>query len=469
MSPTGFPLETFLKYSGLALPRHVSYPMPTAWSEKDGEDYIQKFATCEPSRPLSIYLHIPFCETLCKFCACNRVILKRNVPGSQERKETYVEDLIRELHLFKEKTGVSRSVMQIHYGGGSPTYLEPEEISRIQNAIGDLFDVRPEAEISMEIDPRTTSQPFIEELGRLGFNRISMGIQDFDPQVQDHVHRHQSLEMVRSVTQSCRNEGLGQVNFDLIYGMPYQTHETVRDMVRKTISLSPDRIAFYHYAQIPDKIATQRGMDYTKLPSSEEKLEMFLEAYDMFISNGYDLIGLDHFAKSDDGLAVAYRNGTLQRNFQGMTTHGGLDLIGFGVSSISHLQGIGYWQSEKETDAYQEIVESGRLPQKRGIHFSEDDRIRQAVIADLYCYGTFDPRKASNEFGIDAEQYFSKELVALRELAEDGVVRFWEDDVVEATFPLGRVLLRNIGSVFDVYLDPDAYKVGDKFYFSLSA
>ena len=469
MLPSDFPLDTFLKYSGLALPRHVSYPMPTAWSDQDGEDYIQRFNGTDPSDPLSIYLHIPFCEALCKFCACNRVILKRNVPGNEEIKRTYVDVLQKELRSFKEKTGTNRPVMQVHYGGGSPTYLEPEEIAEIQHTIGELFDLRPEAEISMEVDPRHTNQPLIEEMGRLGFNRISMGIQDFDEQVQDHVHRHQSLEMVRSVTQSCRDAGLGQVNFDLIYGMPYQTLETVRDMVQKTISIGPDRIAFYHYAQIPEKIATQRGMDYTKLPTSEEKLAMFLEAYDLFTSSGYDLIGLDHFAKSDDGLAVAYRNGTLQRNFQGMTTHGGLDLIGFGVSSISHLQGIGYWQSEKETDLYQEIVTGGQLPQKRGIHFSRDDLIRQSTIADFYCYGTFDPRKVSEEFGIDAAQYFEKELVALHELAEDGIVEFRSDGVVEATHPLGRVLLRNVGSVFDVYLDPDAYKVGDKFYFSVSA
>ncbi|MCB9768950.1 MAG: oxygen-independent coproporphyrinogen III oxidase [Candidatus Omnitrophica bacterium] len=469
MLPKGFPLETFLKYSGLALPRHVSYPMPTAWSDKDGEDYVQKLSETDPNNPLSIYLHIPFCETLCKFCACNRVILKKSFPGAEEKKRKYIDALKKELHLFKEKTQTQRPVMLIHYGGGSPTYLEPEEIAEIQNTITELFNVRPEAEISMEIDPRHADQPLVDMLGRLGFNRISMGIQDFDIQVQEHVHRLQSLEMVKSVTQSCRDAGLGQVNFDLIYGMPYQTLETVRDMVEKAISLGPDRVAFYHYAQIPDKIATQRGMDYTKLPTSEEKLEMFLEACEVFTDNGYDLIGLDHFAKSDDGLAVAYRNGTIQRNFQGMTTHRGLDLVGFGVSSISHLQGVGYWQSEKEAESYEEVVESGKLPQQRGIHFSEDDRIRQSVIADLYCFGTFDPQKVSEEFGIDAQKYFEKELRALEELSEDGIVHFREDGVVEATFPLGRVLLRNIGSVFDAYLDPDAYKVGDKFYFSVSA
>lgn len=469
MPTKDFPLETFLKYAGLALPRHVSYPMPTAWSDRDGEDFLAKFSESDPTRPLSLYLHIPFCETLCKFCACNRVILKRSFPGAEDRKLSYVEAIQTEIRRFRERTGTNRTVMQVHYGGGSPTYLDPSEIEAIHGAIHECFEVHPDAEISMEIDPRHAEKPLIESLGRLGFNRISMGVQDFDLKVQEHVHRVQSHEMVRRATEDCRCAGLGQVNFDLIYGMPYQTLETVRDMVEKALEIGPDRVAFYHYAQIPEKIATQRGMDYTKLPDSVEKLEMFLQALEQFAEHGYEFIGLDHFAKGEDGLAKAYRNRTLQRNFQGMTTHGGLDLIGFGVSAISHLQGIGYWQSEKETEGYEELIRAGLFPQKRGIHFSEDDRIRQAVIADLYCYGTFDPAKISEEFGVDAREYFAKEFAALEELAEDGIVAFRADGVVEATLPLGRVLLRNLGSVFDAYLDDGAYKTGDRYYYSVSA
>jgi oxygen-independent coproporphyrinogen-3 oxidase len=275
--------------------------------------------------------------------------------------------------------------------------------------------------------------------------------------------------MVEAVVARARSHGLGHINFDLIYGLPYQSVESVCDMVEKAISLKPDRIAFYHYAQIPEKIATQRGMDYTRLPSSEEKLAMYLEALDLFGEAGYEFIGLDHFALAHDELSIAKSEGTLQRNFQGMATHGGLDLVGAGVSSISHLIGVGYWQNEKESEPYQAAASAGSLPRTRGIHFSLDDRIRQEALADVYGYGRFDPHRIEQMFGIDCQEYFKAEYEALHELAEDGLVEFAPDGCVNATLPLGRILLRNIGAVFDAYLDPGAYKLGDKYYYSVSA
>ena len=470
--PADFPLETFTKYTGLALPRHVSYPMPTAWSEKDGEDFADRFAETSadnPSRGISLYLHIPFCEALCKFCACNRTVLKKGVAGAGDRKKVYLRALRREIEAISGLPGADRTVRQVHWGGGSPTYLEPSEIEDIQRFIGTHFNVSPDAEIAMEIDPRTTTEGHLEVMAKLGFNRLSMGIQDFDPAVQEHVHRVQTLDMVRSLIESVRRHELGQINFDLIYGMPYQTLDTVREMVSKAIELRPDRVAFYHYAQIPEKIATQRGMDYTRLPDSVEKLGMFLEAIDLFESSGYVFIGLDHFALPHDELALALRDGTVQRNFQGMTTHGGLDLIGLGVSSISHLIGVGFWQNEKEIEAYESSAVAGNLPRIRGIHFSHDDRIRQRVLSDLYCYGRINLDKVGQEFEIDPFDFFSKEIEALREISQDGLVEFESQAVVVATKPLGRVLLRNIGAVFDSYLDPDAYKKGDRYYYSVSA
>jgi oxygen-independent coproporphyrinogen III oxidase len=470
--PADFPLETFEKYTGLALPRHVSYPMPTAWSEKDGEDFAKCFAETgadNPDRGISLYLHIPFCEALCKFCACNRMVVKKGIAGAEDRKRVYLQALNKEIEAVSGLPGTDRPVRQIHWGGGSPTYLEPSEIEEIQRLISSRFNVSSDAEIAMEIDPRTTTEAHLDVMSELGFNRLSMGIQDFDPTVQEHVHRVQTLEMVRHLVESVRRRGLGHVNFDLIYGMPYQTPETVRDMVSKTIELSPDRVAFYHYAQIPEKIATQRGMDYTRLPDSIDKLGMFLEAIDLFEASGYVFVGLDHFARPDDELALALRDGTVQRNFQGMTTHGGLDLVGLGVSSISHSIGTGFWQNEKEIEAYQESAVKGNLPRVRGIHFSEDDRIRQRVLSDLYCHGRIDLVKIGRDFEVDPFEYFAREIGALEEISEDGLVEFESEGIVVATKPLGRVLLRSIGAVFDSYLDPDAYKVGDRYYYSVSA
>jgi oxygen-independent coproporphyrinogen-3 oxidase len=470
--PADFPLETFRKYAGLALPRHVSYPMPTAWSGKDGADFAEQLArrVVDDDPPgLSLYLHLPFCETLCKFCACNKVVLKKEVKGAEEKRRAYIQALIHEMDLVAELPGMQRAVRQIHWGGGSPSYLEPEEIEEIQRALASRFEVDPEAEIAMEIDPRHLTEEAVIALKRLGFNRLSLGIQDYDPVVQQHVHRIQPFEMVRDVVDMCRSHGFDRINFDLIYGMPYQTSATVQDMVERSILLRPDRIAFYHYAQIPEKIATQRGMDYRRLPSSEEKLDMFLEALDTFTDAGYDFIGLDHFALPHDQLDIAWRDGTIQRNFQGMTTHGGLDLIGLGVSSISHLLEIGFWQKEKEIDEYEARVAGSLIPLDRGLHFSQDDIIRQTVLEDLYCFARFDPADISDRFGMDARSYFADEIEDLRELEEDGLVEFEPDGTVQVTLPLGRVLLRNIGAVFDAYLDKKAYKLGDRYYYSVSA
>lgn len=467
-----FPLDTFRKYSGLALPRHVSYPMPTAWVPLDGGDFAGSLAHRAIEAPhtgLSLYIHIPFCESLCKFCACNRMALKKGAPGSTEKLQAYLDALHSEIELLAQLPGMDRLICQIHWGGGSPSYLDPSQIEDLMAFIRKHLNLADNAEISMEIDPRHTTEDLLLGLKRAGFNRVSMGIQDFDPEVQQHVLRIQPFEMVRYVTEAIRGIGIGKVNYDLIYGMPYQTAETVRDMVLRTIQLRPDRIAFYHYAQIPEKIATQRGMDYRRLPSSEEKLGMFLEAIETFGTADYEFIGLDHFALPDDDLAVAYRQGTLQRNFQGMTTQRGLDLVGVGVSSITQFLGVGYWQKVKDIAAYEEGIASGIFPIERGLHLSLDDRIRQEVISSLYCHCHVDLSQAGERFGFDWREYFAKEWQALNELSADGLVELDAQGGVRVSMPLGRVLLRNVGAVFDAYLDPGAYKLGDRYYFSVSA
>lgn len=465
-------LEVFRRYSGLSLPRHVSYPMPTGWHEMDEAAALKMLADSnarERDNGLSLYLHIPFCEALCKFCACTRVILKKNKAGAADQVDAYLAALEEDIARMAELVGDGRVVRQIHWGGGSPTYLSSEQIERIQGRIGELFDVAPDAEIAMEIDPRTAPPDKLQALRAAGFNRVSLGVQDFSEKVQMHVRRIQPFEMVRTTVAVCKALGFESVNFDLIYGLPYQTPETVRDTIEQAITLAPDRVAYYHYAQIPEKIATQRGMDYTKLPDSETKLDMFLAGVELFGAAGYDFIGLDHFAKSEEGLAKAAEDGTLQRNFQGMTTGGGLDLIGLGASSIGHLAGIGFLQNVRESEPYVASVESGKLPVVRGKRFTEDDRIRQAVISDLYCTAEIRPEPIEKQFGIVFADYFARELSIMEELQHDGLVVLHANGTIRATMPLGRVLLRTVAAPFDAYLDDDAYRVGDKNCFSANA
>jgi oxygen-independent coproporphyrinogen-3 oxidase len=387
----------------------------------------------------------------------------------REQIERYLAALECEIRLLGDSIDTTRPVRQIHWGGGSPTYLLPHEMERIQSAITDVFAVADDAEIAMEIDPRTTTQAKLRTLRSLGFNRLSMGVQDFDLKVQEHVRRIQSYEMVRDLVAAIRSLGFPSFNFDLIYGMPYQTPETIRSTVEKTLELSPDRVAYYHYAQIPEKIATQRGMDYTRLPDSETKLDMFLIGLSLFEQAGYEFIGLDHFAKTDELLARSLRNGTLQRNFQGMTTGGDLRLLGAGVSSISHLTEVGFLQNVKDIDRYLEIVESGRLPVERGKAFTPDDIIRQAALGELYCLGELVPSRIESRFDITFSDYFARELEILRTFEADGLVTLEPGGVIRTTKPLGRVLLRNVAAVFDAYLDSEAYRKGERAAFSANA
>ena len=464
-------LAIFRRYAGLSLPRHVSYPMPTWWQDVDETEAaaLYEVSRGEPANDLSLYVHVPFCEKLCKFCACTRVVLPKDKSGATERVEAYLAAMEREIACRADLAGDGRALRQVHWGGGSPLYLTSEQMSRIQNAISKAFSLAPDAEIAVEIDPRQATRERIEGLRRLGFNRISLGVQDFNEQVQEHVHRVQPFELVRDTVEACRAAGFASVNFDLIYGLPYQTVETVRDTVERSIGLSPDRVAYYHYAQIPEKIATQRGMDYTKLPDSDTKLEMFLSGVSQFEEAGYEFVGLDHLAKPDESLARARAEGTLQRNFQGMTTGGGLDLIAVGASSISHLAGVGFLQNTRDIAAYVESLENGKGPIHRGKRFTRDDLIRQAVLADLYCLTEVRADRIERQFGIVFGEYFARELKILEELEKDGLIVRGADETIRVTYPLGRVLLRNIAAVFDAYLAPDAYRAGERECFSANA
>ncbi len=468
----GVNLEVFHRYAGLSLPRHVSYPMPSWWSAVDAaeaESMWRASLTQRPQNDLSLYVHVPFCEAQCKFCACNRITLPKKSAAALDRTDRYVRALQREIRELGETVGAGRRLRQIHWGGGSPTYLSPELIERLCKTIEETFAIADDAEIAMEVDPRHAPVELLSTLRRLGFTRLSLGVQDFDEQVQEHVRRIQPFDLVRDTVRTIRDLGFTAVNFDLIYGLPYQTMDTVRDTIKRTIELSPDRVAFYHYAQIPGKIATQRGMHHDEMPDSEVKLEMFLMAVRMFEAAGYVFIGLDHFAKPDEALAKSLEDGTLQRNFQGMTTGGDLDLLGIGASSISHLRDVGFVQNTHSVADYVDCMENDESSARKAKFFSLDDRIRQAVMTQLYCTTEILPAAIEERFDLSFGEYFSRELGVMRELERDGLVTVDDDGRVRVSFPLGRVLMRTVAAPFDAYLEPDSYRVGDQHMFSANA
>ena len=465
-------LAIFHRYAGLALPRHVSYPMPTWWHDLDGEQagaMLRESRTRSPAADLSLYIHIPFCEQACRYCACTRIVQPKDCAGADERTRAYVAALSREIAAAAGHLGPRARVRHIHWGGGTPTYLSNDLLESTQRQVYELFDVTPDAEVAIELDPRVTRRDKLKLLRTLGFNRVSLGIQDFNPRVQEHVNRIQPFELVRETVAACCELGFESINFDLIYGLPLQTLDTVRETLAQTIELSPDRIAYYQYAQIPDKVAAQRGMDYTKLPDSVAKFEMYLLGQNLLTEAGYVFIGLDHFAKPEERLARALRAGTLQRNFQGMTTGGGLDLIGLGASAIGQLQQIGYLQNRRSIEEYVAAIEAGHSPVYRGKRFTPDDLVRQAVLGQVYCEAELRPAEIEARTGVKFATYFARELGILRELAQDGLVAFDASGVIRVTDPLGRILMRTIGAVFDAYLEPDAYRVGDRQYFSANA
>ena len=464
-------LDVFHRYAGISLPRHVAYPMPNWWKPLSAETVsAMRRASCrEPVRDWSIYVHVPFCQALCKFCGCNKVILKKELPHAADRVEQYLRAVTSELDQLAADYRSDRLVRQVHWGGGTPTYLDVSQLERLHAAISSAFRIADEAEQAVEVDPRVTTREQLAALRSLGFNRISLGVQDFDLQVQEHVRRVQPYEMVAETVAACREQGFQSVNFDIIYGMPYQSIDSVRRTVEQVIALSPDRIAFYHYALVPDKIATQRGIDHARLPSSKEKLEMFLLGRALFTDAGYEFIGLDHFARPDEALARSLKDGSITRNFQGMSTGRELDLIGFGPSAISHLRGVGFIQNIGDADTYASCASASRTTVWRGMELSDDDRLRQEIMEDLYATGVIDPAVYEERFGIDFGDYFREVVPRLEMLATDGIVRIGDGGRIELTDPLGRILMRNVAALFDAYLDPDAFRVGAHHEYSTNA
>lgn len=440
------PSAEFLQRYDVSSPRYTSYPTAPVWKESfDGEAYRAHLASLPAAkRTASLYFHIPFCEHRCAFCACNVIISKR-----QSVANPYVRHVQDEMALMQNAFRGELDVRQMHWGGGTPNYLTEVQFRDLIGSIRRRFAFHPEAEVSIEIDPRHTSPEQIALLKELGFNRVSYGVQDFDPKVQQAIDRLQTVEQTEMATQAARKEGFLSVNFDLIYGLPYQTQASFARTLKTIQRLSPDRIALYNFAYLPARLKHQEKVDVAAMPQGTQKFEIFLQAVEGLTQAGYEYIGMDHFAKPGDELAAAWRDRTIQRNFMGYTTKAGHDMFSFGTSSISLVEDA-YAQNVKHLATYQREVSEGRLPIERGMKLSPEDRLRKRVIGDLMCFGRVEKASVAKAFNIDFDRHFAAELAALQPLMADGLAQVTPARV-EVT-ALGQAMLRNVAMHFDEYL-----------------
>ena len=429
----------------VAGPRYTSYPTADRFVEAFGaQDYarwLDHRAQIPVRAPLSLYVHIPFCQSVCWYCACNKI-------GTRDRSrgDRYVDDLLHELTLYTDRIGVGQAVSQMHWGGGTPTFLMPEALARLMQGLERAVHFTPQAERSIEVDPRTVEPEDLKRLRELGFNRLSFGVQDFDPTVQQAVHRVQSTEQVFALTQAARAQGFDSVNVDLIHGLPHQTPERFAVTLDTVAELRPDRIAVYGYAHLPQRFKPQRRIHEADLPSASEKLEMMRMAIERLGVHGYVHIGLDHFALPDDALAVAQRMGVLHRNFMGYTTQPDCDMIGLGVSAIGRI-GPSYGQNARTLEAWRASIHAGVLPIERGCELNRDDMLRRFAIMSMMCNGTVSFAAVERDYLVSARQVFRDELERLREFEALGLVRIDPDGV--STTDLGRFFVRPIAMVFD--------------------
>ena len=445
MLDIGLISDAFLEKYNRPGPRYTSYPTAPVWRDDFGPDDFEKYCEQAEQRatPVSLYMHLPFCESLCLFCACTVSIQK-----DKRVAIPYLETLKREIDNMAHHVSKKRPVIQFHWGGGTPTYLSPVQMEDLFNHTRERFSFAPDAEIGIEIDPRVTSREHLETLRRLGFNRLSMGIQDFDPKVQQTIHRVQPYEMTRDLILVARELGFESLNVDLIYGLPYQTASSFSSTIDRTLTLEPDRVAMFSYAHVP-WLKKQQGSFAEHLPEGMEKFRIFRAGLEQFLGAGYLYIGMDHFAKPGDELAVAQQNRTLHRNFQGYTTKAGADLYGMGVSAISSL-GEAYAQNLREVPAYQAAVAERGIATMRGYRLSTDDRIRRAVIGRLLCHTVIPKNEVEKEFSISFDDYFAPEVQRLEEFRAEGLVALAPGEI--RVTAVGRIFIRNVAMSFDRYL-----------------
>ncbi len=439
----------FTKYSKPG-PRYTSYPTALEFSDSFGYDeYIQKLQQQDPSRPLSLYFHLPFCKNACYFCGCNVVFTSK-----EDKMLRYIDYLKRELKILSSHVNCNREVIQMHFGGGTPTFFSAAQLEEVIKEIKSFFpNFVKDAEVSCEIDPRHIDEDQMRVLAENGFNRVSFGIQDFNEKVQHAIHRIQPYEITKNAMDLARKYNMVSVNVDLIYGLPFQSLETFKETLALAITLDPDRFAVFNYAHVPWMKKTMRKIDETTLPLPDEKLHIMQETINFLTSNGYKMIGMDHFAKPEDELFKAIKKGELHRNFQGYTTKGGADLVGVGLTSIG--EGVNYYaQNFKEMRDYEEAIDAGKLPFERGIVLNDDDQIRQYVIMELMSNFKLDIKRFEKLFNVNFKEYFADAIEALKPFEEDGLLTI-NDDFIECS-ETGTLLIRNIAMPFDAYMKKHA-------------
>ena len=429
-------------------PRYTSYPTADRFVDAFGDaqlgQWLERRNIGGINQPLSLYVHLPFCNTLCYYCACNKVVTRDHGKAAK-----YIDYLEMELSLVAPLLGPRREICQLHWGGGTPTFLPRNQMRRLMGVLNVQFARAAGFECSIEVDPRSAPPGTMAFLAELGFNRVSVGVQDFDPAVQRAVHRLQSEEVTRAVIEEARASGFRSVNLDLIYGLPKQTLDSFNRTLDRVLALAPDRIALYSYAHLPRLFVPQRRIAEADLPSAEQKLQILTLAIGRLTREGYLYIGMDHFARADDDLAIAQAQGRLQRNFQGYSTHPAADMIGLGVSAIGRV-GPTYYQNRKVLEEYYAELDAGRLPVARGIELTQDDLVRRAVIQALSCHFNVSIESIELAHLIDFRKYFAPELKDLRRLADDGLVELAPDWIVVTS--KGRLMVRAICMVFDHYL-----------------
>lgn len=434
-------------------PRYTSYPTADRFIEAFGPgDYElalqqRKLNSVAKAMPMSLYVHVPFCASLCYYCACNKIITKHH-----DRAKTYLQYLEKEVALQVAHCGEGQAVSQLHIGGGTPTFLSDEELSQLMAMLKAYFAFEAVGEYSIEIDPRTVTRERLLHLAKLGFNRLSFGVQDFDPDVQKAVHREQPAEQVFELVQAARDIGFQSINVDLIYGLPRQTAASFDRTLEQVAALRPDRIALYAYAHLPERFKPQRRIVVEELPQAGDKLSMLSRSIDAFMQAGYVYVGMDHFALPGDALAIAKRQGRLHRNFQGYSTQPDCDLIALGVSAIGRV-GVTYSQNAKTLEEYYDFLDQGQLPVVRGLALSRDDLVRRAVIMALMCQGEVLFEPMSQAWLLDFQSYFSNELELLEPQAKQGLVEIRSDGVRVTS--KGWFFVRGVAMVFDRHLQAD--------------
>jgi oxygen-independent coproporphyrinogen III oxidase len=432
-------------------PRYTSYPTADRFVEAfEANAFAEALAARQSAvaaASLSLYVHLPFCSTVCYYCACNKVITK-----DHEKAGEYIGYLQREADLVSDLLTGSRELEQLHFGGGTPTFLSNDELAQLMALLTERFPLAEKGEFSIEVDPRSTPPDKVAALGRLGFNRMSVGVQDFEPDVQRAVNRLQSFEMTQATVDAARKADFKSVNLDLIYGLPKQTRETFARTLDKVLVLSPERIALYHYAHLPDRFKPQRRIEAAELPSPEEKLNIMLDAIRRLSDAGYHYIGMDHFAKAGDDLARAQRQGRLHRNFQGYSTRPDCDLVGLGVSAISKI-GPTYSQNVRTIEEYYDRLKLGMLPTARGIALDRDDILRRAVIMSLMCHFEVSKESIETVHLIKFDEYFKTEIAELKLFEDEGLVENTPEWI--SVTPKGKLLVRAVAMTFDRYLRAD--------------